>query len=95
MHILASQGYKDTLQVCMFGGCSAGETRIFFVANTSKHTFTRTLTQAITKKDKALLEARCFNNATLIHHAAAGGQEEVILYLLEELGEDFLGELPP
>ena len=48
-------------------------------------------TQAIASKDKALLEEKCFNNATLAHHAAAGGKEEMMKYLLEEMGENFLG----
>jgi ankyrin repeat protein len=96
MHILAFQGFKDTLQVCISGRCSAGETKFCLCEHVEtyfcKH-FTHVTTQAIAKTDKALLEARCFNNATLVHHAAAGGQEEVILYLLEALGEDLLGEL--
>jgi len=92
MHVLAFQGHKDTLQVCMSGHCSAGETKFCCCEHVEIYFYTH-FTQAIAKTDKALLEARCFNNATLVHHAAAGGQEEVILYLLEALGEDLLGEL--
>jgi len=46
--------------------------------------------QTIASNKKTVLEDRDFNNATLVHHAAAGGQEGVMNYLFAELGVDYL-----
>ena len=34
-----------------------------------------------------------FNNATLAHHAAAGGQEDMVHFLISELGEALLEQV--
>ena len=47
----------------------------------------------ITKKDKGPLEMKDFNNATLAHHAAAGGQEDMVHFLISELGEALLEQV--
>jgi hypothetical protein len=46
--------------------------------------------QAITKKDSEPMEQRDFNNATLVHHAAAGGQVGKARFVRVPIFQDFL-----
>jgi len=48
--------------------------------------------QAITKEERSPLQQKDFTNATLVHHAAANGQEEMIHYLMKELGDECLSD---